>query len=120
MRLFVRMDDRFQPVRELAAAQYPRQADEAGKYRADGQNDQRDGHHPRRFMQMLLGMMIGPARAVKGHKELAKHVEGRQAGAAKRQKPYELVAMGTRERQPKNFILGKKPGKRRKAGNRQH
>ena len=118
MRLFVRVDDRLQPVRELAAAQYPRQADEAGEHRADGQNDQREGHHLRRFVQMLLGVMIGSALAVKSHEELAKHVEGRQAGAAHGEKPDR--PMTVRSRQPENFILGEKPGERRKAGNRQH
>src|SRR5678816_737405 len=71
-------------------------------------------------MQMFLSVMIGAALAVKGHEQLAKHIESSHACAAQRQKPDELVAVLTGERQPKNFILGEKAGEWRKAGDGEH
>src|SRR6266508_6751067 len=71
-------------------------------------------------MQVLLRVVIGPARAIKSHKQLAEHVKSRHAGAAQGENPHELVAMRTGERQPKNLVLGKKSGEGREARDGEH
>ena len=66
---------RFKPMIPAAAPEIFRRSQPAGKDRPDGENDQRQRHHRRRFMEMRFGMRVGPALAMKHHEELAKHVE---------------------------------------------
>ena len=120
VRLVVGVNHRLEPVRELAAAEDAGQADEAGEDRADRQDHQRHRHHRRRFVQVLLGVMIGAALAVESHEHLAEHVERRHARAAQSQEPNELVAVLTGEGLPEDLVLGEEAGERRKAGDGEH
>ncbi len=81
-------------------------------------HDKRHRHHRRRFMEVFLGMMVGAAVAVEGHKELAEHVERGHAGTAQGKEPDFPVVTGSGE--PENLVLGKEPRERREAGNGEH
>jgi hypothetical protein len=59
-------------------------------------------------MEMMLGVMIGPAFAEESHEHLAEHIKRGHPCPGEAEQPQERVPAG--ERLPQNLIFREKPG----------
>src|SRR5260221_11062420 len=76
-------------------------------------NHERNGHWPRRFVDVFLDVLISTAITEEGKEEQTEHVESGQAGGDEADNPQQEKAV---ERATKNLIFAEKSGKRKKSG----
>src|SRR5215475_15548712 len=80
-------EDRLQPFHEEMVTEKRRQSEHAHRECPQSEDDQRPSHNAWRFVQMMLGMLVGTAFTKERHKDLAPHVEGGKSGAAQSREP---------------------------------
>jgi hypothetical protein len=100
---------------------------EAAEDRQHAQHNQRHGHGPRRFVEVMLRLLAAPELTVEGHKDQAEHVESGQHCTHHAEYPEcvvgrsEVVEIGGAglECLEQNLVLGEEAGEDRDPGNRQ-
>src|SRR5262245_3543767 len=80
-------ENRLQPFYEEMVTEKRRQSEHAYRECSQSQDHQRPSHNAWRFVQMMLGMLVGTTFTEKRHKDLAPHVEGGKSGAAQSREP---------------------------------
>src|SRR5262249_20337469 len=80
-------ENRLQPFHEQMVTEKRRQPEHAHRECSQSEDHQRPSHNSWRFVQMMLGMLVGTAFTEKRHKDLAPHVEGGKPGAAQSREP---------------------------------
>ena len=106
--LVMGVDDRFEPVVELAPAQERRQPDVAHDDGAGREDPQGVGHDLRGLVQVLAHVAVRPAFAEEHQEELAEHVECGQARHEHARQPQPHVVGGPGL--PQDGVLGEEPG----------
>ncbi len=103
----------------FAAAKPRRQSDVAGNDGSNRQHHQRNRHRLRRFVNVMLGVMIDSRFAVERHEQQAEHVERRHSRHARADQPQQDVSVRAGKCLPQDFILREEACQTRRSRNRQ-
>jgi hypothetical protein len=90
-------------------------ADPAADHGKHCENHERDEHRVRRFVDVMLHLMIHARFPVEREEQQPEHVEGSHARGEPADEPEEMAVA---EGMPKNFIFAEKTGERRDSGDR--
>src|SRR6267154_3123710 len=100
----------------VLSAESLRPANPAANDGESRKNHERNGHWPRRFVDMFLNMLVGATVTEESKEEQAEHVKRGQPGGDEADNPQQEKAV---ERATKNFIFAEKSGERKNSGDRQ-
>src|SRR5216683_4570237 len=115
LRYYAGQDGFEKPLETVLAPERARPSDPAADDRKSRENDERNGHGPRRFVDMFLNMFVRAAVAEEGKEEQPKHVKRRQARGDETYDPEQEKAV---EGLAENFIFAEKPGERKNSSDR--
>src|SRR5882724_4614559 len=93
-----------------------RPANPAANEGESGENHERNGHGPRRFVDMFLDVLVGAAITEERKEEHAEHIKRGESRGNEADNPQQEKAV---EGPAKDFILAEKTGEGKNSGNRQ-
>src|SRR5713226_10504225 len=109
--------DRFEkPLKTVLSSQRARPANPPANERKSSENHKRNGHRRRRFVDMLLHMLVRAGVAEECKKEQPEHVKGGHSGGDETDNPQEEKGV---ECLAEDFIFAEKSGEGKNSCNRQ-
>src|SRR5260370_28949391 len=100
----------------VSSANSLRPSNPAANEGESSENHERNGHGPRRFVDVFLDVLVSAAITEEGKEEQTEHVEGGQAGGDEADNPQQEKAV---ERATKNFIFAEESSEGKNSRDRQ-